>query len=103
MSENTRIENFRSKSSRIDDTSPHDIMRKLRPGGRALPLAIHARRHELTRELQKYMHVLGPTPKRCLETLADLGLSDSEIACYFKVPNGIITDLRQVWKIGDQL
>ena len=57
-----------------------DIMRKLGPGGRARPREIQSGREELTQDLQKYMHVLGPTPKYCLETLVDLGLSDPEIA-----------------------
>ena len=80
-----------------------DIMRKLGPGGWSLPSNIPSPRDELTHELQKYLHVLGPTPKRCLETLADLGLSDPEIARYFKIPTRIVTDLRQVWKIDGEI
>ena len=82
-----------------DQFSNLDIMRKLGPGGWSLPRQIQSSREELTHDLQNYMHVLGPTPKRCLETLADLGLSDPEIARYFKVPENIVIDLRQVWKI----
>ena len=79
-----------------------DIIRQLGPGGGALPGQIQSCREELSQDLQKYMHVLGPTPKRCLETLADLGLSDPEIARYFKVPKDIVTDLRHVWKISSE-
>ena len=50
-------------------------------------------------ELQKYLHVLGPQPKRSLETFIDLGLSDAEIAQYFKMDEQHITDLREVWNL----
>ena len=86
-----------------EDFSVLDIMRKLGPGGRSMSAAIQSKRHELTYELQKYLHVLGPTPKRCLETLADLGLSDPEIARYFKIPKDIVTNLRQVWNIEGEI
>ena len=56
-------------------------------------------RAELTHELHKHMHLLGPAPKRCLESLADLGLSDGEIARYLKMPQHVVTDLRSVWGI----
>ena len=83
----------------IDYSSTLDIMRELGPGGRSLESQVQSKRDELTHELQKYICVLGPTPKRCLETLADLGLTDPEIARYFKIPIGVITDLRQAWRI----
>jgi hypothetical protein len=76
-----------------------DILRRLGPGGRSLLSGIQLKRAELAPDLKKYMHLLGPTPKRCLETLADLGLSDPEIGQYFKMPRDAVTDLRQVWKI----
>jgi hypothetical protein len=79
-----------------------DILRKPGPGGRLLPSGTQPARNELPHELQKYMHVLGPTPKRCLETLADLGLSDPKIGRCFKIPKDIVTDLRQVWKIDGE-
>ena len=85
-----------------DNISTLDIMRKFGPGGGAFPSQIQSGREELTHELQKYMHVLGPTPKRCLETLADIGLSDPEIARYFTIPVSIVTALRLVWKIDGE-
>lgn len=85
-----------------DNISTQDILRLFGPGSRTRPTEVPANRNDLTYELQKYLHVLGPTPKRCLEILADLGLSDPEIARYFKVPNRIVTGLRKVWRIdGD--
>lgn len=86
----------------VNHFSTLDIMRKLGPGGRSLPSQIPSIREELTYELQKYLHVLGPTPKRCLETLADLGLSDPEIARYLKMPKDVVTDFRGVWNIEGQ-
>jgi hypothetical protein len=83
----------------IDNISTQDIIRKLGPGGRSNPRQVQSKRDELSRELQKHVHTLGPTPKRCLETLADLGLSDPEIARYFKIPKDIVTVLRRVWSI----
>ncbi len=83
----------------MDDKNTLDVLWWLGPGGQSRLLGIHPKRDELTPELQKYMHVMGPAPKRCLETLADLGLSDPEIARYFKIPDSIVTGLRQVWRI----
>lgn len=82
-----------------DRHSDLDIIRKLGPGGHAFPTSPHSGHHELTHELQKYLHTLGPTPKRCLETFADLGLSDTEIARYFRIPDDVVTQLRDIWKI----
>ena len=76
-----------------------DIVRQLGLGEGSLPPQIKLRRDELTYEMQKHLHILGPTPKRCLEMFADLGLSDPEIARYFKIPTTIVTDLRRVWDI----
>ena len=90
------------KDHRMDDRNTLDIVRWLGPGGRSRLPGIRTKRDELTPELQKYMHVMGPTPKRCLETLADLGLSDPEIGHYFKIPIDIVTDLRHVWKIDGE-
>lgn len=39
---------------------------------------------------------LGPDPESSVEVFADLGLSSSEIAQYFGVPEGRITRLRKV-------
>jgi len=74
-------------------------MRQLGPGGRSFPSQIQPKRDDLSQDLHKYIHVLGPTPKRSLEMFADLGLSDPEIARYFKIPTDIVTDLRHIWKI----
>lgn len=81
------------------DNSP-DILRQIGLGGRSLPPQLQSKRDELPYALQRYMHILGPTPKRCLEMFVDLGLSDPEIARYFKIPTDIVTELRQVWRIG---
>ena len=48
---------------------------------------------------QRYLHVLGPMPKRTLEMLVDLGLTDAEIASYQKLPDHVVTELRQLWDI----
>ena len=77
-----------------------DIFWKLAPGGHCVPFHHVSERPELTPELQKYLHILGPTPKRCLEMFADLGLSDDEIGRYFRMPGNRVTELRDVWKIG---
>jgi len=82
-----------------NSVSTQDILRWFGPGSRTCPTDVSAKRDNLTYELQKYLHVLGPTPKRCLEALADLGLSDPEIARYFKIPDSIVTGLRKVWQI----
>lgn len=87
----------------IDKSSSVDILWELGPGGRSFPCEIKQRRNELDHEAQKYVHVMGPTPKRCLETLADLGLSDPEIARYFKIPAEIVTDLRRIWNIHGEI
>ncbi|MDA9979813.1 hypothetical protein N9801_01215 [Yoonia sp.] len=80
-----------------------DIIRLLGPGQGALPTYLPKARAELTVQLQKYMHTLGPTPKRCLETFADLGLSDAEIGRYFRIPYDIVTQLREIWKIDGRV
>lgn len=49
--------------------------------------------------LPKYAHAFGPMPKTSLEVFADLGLTDSEIARYFNVPQTCITRLRSIWNI----
>ena len=77
-----------------------EIFRQIGPVGQLLPLQIESKRDELPHTLQRYMHILGPSPKRCLEMFADLGLSDPEIARYFKIPTDVVTELRQVWRIG---
>lgn len=82
-------------------TTP-DNMLLLGRGGWSRFSEIWPKRDELAQDLQKYMHVIGPTPKRCLETLTDLGLSDLEIGDYFKIPKDVVTELRRVWKIDGE-
>lgn len=77
-----------------------DVIRLLGPGSSAVLLGLPTPRAELSDQLQKHIHTLGPTPKRCLETLADLGLSDVEIGRYFRIPHEVVTQLREIWKIG---
>lgn len=38
-------------------------------------------------------------PRRVLETFVDLGLSDGEIARYFKIPETSVSKLRKIWRI----
>lgn len=82
-----------------ENSRTQDIIWKFAPGGRAMATRGPSPRVELSPEAQKYLHILGPTPKRCLETLADLGLSDCEIGRYFRMPSALVTDLREIWKI----
>ena len=77
---------------------PH-FVRQLAPGGGGTYSRSVSPRPELSAELQRYLHILGPTPKRCLETLADLGLSDDEIGRYFRMPCHFVTELRDIWNI----
>ena len=70
--------------------------------GSSLPFEFQSQPNELSGELQKYAHALGPTPKRCLETLTDLGLTDLEIARYFNMPSTVVIDLRLAWNIGGE-
>ena len=76
-----------------------DIVRMLGPDRSTLSSGLPAARAELTGQLQKYIHTLGPMPKRCLEAFADLGLSDAEIARYFRIPDDVVTRLREIWNI----
>ncbi|MFX0546759.1 hypothetical protein ACEWPL_014540 [Roseovarius sp. S1116L3] len=82
-----------------EKTGGKHIVWKFAPGGYSIPPRVTPERDDLTPELQKYMHVLGPTPKRCLEALADLGMSDVEIGHYFRMPCRRVTELRQIWRI----
>lgn len=76
-----------------------NIIRLLGPRGPVQPSRIIRRPNGLSCELQRYLHLLGPTPKRTLESFSDLGLSDPEIGQYFEIPDDIVTRLRQVWNI----
>ena len=75
------------------------VIAQLAPGAGGTHSVMATERPELTPDLQKYLHILGPTPKRCLETLADIGLSDDEIGRYFRMPCNLVTELRDIWKI----
>lgn len=76
-----------------------DFVGQFAHGGRGMHSRVVSERTGLTPELQKYLHIMGPTPKRCLETLADIGLSDDEIGRYFQMPCELVTELRDIWKI----
>lgn len=76
-----------------------DIIHMMGLGSSAFSPSLPTARAELSDQLQKYMHTLGPTPKRCLETLADLGLSDVEIGRYFWIPYEVATQMREIWSI----
>ena len=82
-----------------DKDTVDDLIRMLGHGGNTLSYGTSTARAELTSELQKYVHTLGPTPKRCLEALYDLGLTDAEIGRYFRIPHTVVTQLREIWKI----
>lgn len=73
------------------------------PGRSKIPSNAVLGRSSLTPELQKHVHILGPTPKRCLEQLADLGMSDQEIGLYFRIPRRLVTDLRENWGIEGKI
>ncbi len=87
----------------IHEISTSDTVRKPGPSAPRFPHQVQSRRHNLSKELQRYLAILGPMPKRCLETLADLGLTDPEIARYFRIPRGAVTDLRQIWNIKGEI
>lgn len=50
-------------------------------------------------ELRKHVAALGPAPRKSLEVFVDLGLSDGEMARYFKVPETCISKLCHIWGI----
>jgi len=82
-----------------DKRTVDNIIRVLGPGSSAFSSGWPTARAELSDHLQKYILTLGPTPKRCLETFADLGLSDVEIGRYFRIPHEVVTQLREIWSI----
>ena len=86
----TIVKNCRRNRSTIGTTAPGGPI--FSPPGRAA-------RDELTPELQKYLHILGPMPRQCLETLVDLGLTDVEIGRYFRMPSVRVSELREIWDI----
>lgn len=80
-----------------------DIIGMLGTGASGLSSGAPTARKELTSQLQKYMHTLGPAPKRSLEIFADLGLSDAEIGRYFRIPHEVVTQLREIWNIDGSI
>ncbi len=78
----------------------HDQILKFptKPRLRTLTPDYPAQSH-LTYDVQKTLHVLGVKPKKSLETLVDLGLSDDEIARYFRIDEDHVSKLRQIWSI----
>ena len=62
-----------------------------------------AQRPELPCALRQPASVLGPTPRRALAALADLGLSDAEIARYHRLPRHCVSELRSIWNIAGEI
>lgn len=49
--------------------------------------------------LRAHVDALGPSPRKGLAALVDLGLSDHEIGRYHKIPQDCVADLRTLWNI----
>lgn len=47
----------------------------------------------------RVLEALGPMPAEALSAMVDYGLSDGEISQYFKLPDQVITTLREHWEI----
>lgn len=47
----------------------------------------------------RILEALGPMPAEVLTAMVDYGLSDTEIARYYKLPHEMITTLREYWEI----
>lgn len=62
-----------------------------------------SQRPDLPPDLRDHALALGPTPKRALAALADLGLSDSEIARYHRLPRQCVSELRSIWNIAGEI
>ncbi|WP_298865136.1 hypothetical protein [uncultured Sulfitobacter sp.] len=74
-------------------------MEKLKLGD-AVPRAATAQRGKgFSLELRQQIAALGPLPRESLEVFVDLGLSDGEMARYFKVPETCISKLCHIWGI----
>ena len=54
---------------------------------------------QLPPKLCPHIAELGAMPRRVLETFVDLGLSNDEIARYFKIPETSVSKLRKIWDI----
>ncbi|SDZ34136.1 hypothetical protein SAMN05444004_11112 [Jannaschia faecimaris] len=76
-----------------------DVMGVFGPGAHAIRPRPRPGRDDVPVTLQNYLNILGPTPKRCLEALADLGLSDAQIARYHGIPRTVVTEFRLLWRI----
>ena len=74
-------------------------MEKLKSGDAALRSAAAPSGKGFSLELNKHIAALGPAPRRSLEVFVDLGLSDGEMARYFKVPETCISQLCHIWSI----
>lgn len=68
-------------------------------GDSVSPRITEARDKGFSHELRQHLLALGPSPKESLEMFVDLGLSDGEMARYFKVPDTSISKLCHIWGI----
>jgi len=50
-------------------------------------------------DADRILNALGPMPAKVLTAMVDYGLSDDEIGCYYGLPHGMITALRDYWGI----
>ena len=73
--------------------------KKLKSGDAVPRPAVASKNKGFSSELRQQVAALGPTPKESLEVFADLGLSDGEMARYFKVPETCISKLCHIWGI----
>lgn len=74
-------------------------MEKLKSGDAVRRPATAPRGKCFSLELRKHVAALGPSPRESLEVFVDLGLSDDEMARYFKVPKTSISKLCHIWGI----
>lgn len=75
------------------------FVNKLKSGDTVCRLWDKPEMQKLPKRLRDYAHVLGPTPRRNLEALVDLGMTDGEIARYHTLPRSCIAELRNHWQI----
>ena len=60
-------------------------------------------RPELPYALREPALALGPTPRRALAALADLGLTDDDIARYHSLSPHAVSELRHIWNIAGEI